>query len=457
MRRPGTIGRLVSLVPFVTLGLGTLGLALGMISPARAADGAPEAWVLPSSGIVDGVLAGYLTEGIAKAAREGANVVVVKLNTPGGSLAATETITSAFLEAPLPVIVWVAPAGGRAASAGTFITLSANLSWMAPGTNIGAATPVAGTGEDIEGAMGEKVLNDAIAKITAIAQARGRPVDWAVSTVEEAASYSAEEAVAAGAVDGLASTIEEVLAAADGRVVRVADGREVTLATAAATPVEVPMNPFQQFLHLLSDPNIAFILFTIGFYGIFFELQNPNFVSGIIGAIALLLAFIGFGSLPLNIAGLLLIAFGSILLLLETQIASHGLLSIGAVVSVALGASALYTEPGTPTAPDVAVALPVILVVVGMTAAFAVVITTVTIRSRRMEQSPVLVGSLRIVGAGGKVARPIDPVGSILAVGEEWTARTVDGRPMPRGTPVRVVRQDGLTLFVETAEEAPKS
>ena len=414
MRRLVAFARLLPLVP---LGLGTIGLVLGAVSPVRAQDGAREAWILPTTGVVDGVMAGYLADGVAKAAREGAEVVVVKLNTPGGSLDATQRITGAFLEASVPVIVWVAPAGGRAASAGTFITLSANLSWMAPGTNIGAASPISSTGEDIGGTLGEKVKNDAIANISAIAQARGRPVAWAASTVSDAKSYSAAEAV----------------------------------------PVEVPMNPLQALLHLLSDANVAFVLFTIGFYGLIFEVQNPNFATGIIGAIAILLAFIGFGSLPLNVAGLLLVALGLVLVVLETQITSHGLLSVGAVICVALGAAALYTEPGSPTAPDVSVALPVILVVVGMTAAFAVLITTVAFRARHARLSPILVGSLRVVGEGGKVARPIDPVGSVLAVGEEWSARSVDGHPIARGVPVRVIRQDGLTLYVEPADAAPAS
>jgi membrane-bound serine protease (ClpP class) len=452
MRRLGIAARLLAAVP---LGLGILGLALGAVAPTQAADGAAEAWVLPTTGVVDGVMAGYLADGIAGAGAEGAEAVVVKLNTPGGSLDATQRITSSLLEAEIPVIVWVAPAGGRAASAGTFITLAAHLAWMAPGTNIGAASPVSSDGSDIGGTLGEKVTNDAIANITAIAEARGRPVDWAVSTVKEARSYSAAEAVAAGAVDGIAATIEEVLAAADGRTVELADGREVVLATANAVPVEVPMNPFQAFLHLLSDPNIAFILFTIGFYGLIFELQNPNFVTGIIGAIALLLAFIGFGSLPLNVAGLLLIALGMVLVLLETQVTSHGLLAIGAVICVALGAAALYTAPGSPTAPDVAVALPVIITVVGLTSAFAILITVVAYQSRHAPQSPVLVGSLRITGESGKVARPIDPVGSVVAAGEEWTARSATGRAIPRGAAVRVVRQDGLTLYVEPADAVP--
>jgi membrane-bound serine protease (ClpP class) len=452
LRRLATLARLLPLVP---LGLGTVGLVLGAVAPARAADGSGEAWVLPTTGVVDAVMAGYLSDGVAKAAREGAEVVVVKLNTPGGSLDATQQITSTFLEADLPVIVWVAPAGGRAASAGTFITLSANLAWMAPGTNIGAASPISSSGEDIGGTLGEKVKNDAIANITAIAQARGRPVDWAVSTVSEAKSYSAEEAVAAGAVDGIAATIEEVLREADGRTVTVAGGQAVTLATADAVPVEMPLNPLQGFLHLLSDPNIAFILFTIGFYGLIFEVQNPNLATGIIGAICIVLAFIGFGSLPLNVAGLLLIGLGGVLVLLETQVTSHGLLAIGAVICVALGAAALYTEPGTPTAPDVSVALPVLLTVVVTTGVFAALITIVAYRTRHAPQSPVLVGSLQVVGQGGKVARPIDPVGSVLAVGEEWTARSSDGRAIPRGASIRVVRVDGLTLYVEPADAAP--
>src|SRR5829696_8219859 len=179
--------------------LGVLFLVLA--GGARGAQ--PQVVVLTATGVVDNVLANYLAEGVA-----GAAAVVVQVNTPGGSLDATQRITSAFLEADVPVIVWVTPAGGRAASAGTFITLAANLSYMAPGTNIGAASPVGGGGEDIGGTLGEKVRNDAIANITAIAEARDRPVEWAVATVEDASSYSASAAVAAGAVDGIAASID---------------------------------------------------------------------------------------------------------------------------------------------------------------------------------------------------------------------------------------------------------
>ena len=281
--------------------LGTL--VAGAAGLARGADG--DVIVLTATGTVDNVMAGYLDEGIRQAAASGAPAVVVRLNTPGGSLDATQKITSALLEAPVPAIVWITPSGGRAASAGTFITLAANLAYMAPGTNIGAASPVGSNGEDIEGTLGEKVKNDAIANMTSIAEARGRPVAWAVSTVDEAKSYTASEAVAAGAVDGIAATLDEVLRQANGQQVNV-NGTTRTLDVAGAGVEEMGMNPLQGLLHLLSDPNIAFVLFTIGLYGLLFELQNPNFVTGILGALAIILAFIGFGSLPLNLAGLML-------------------------------------------------------------------------------------------------------------------------------------------------------
>jgi membrane-bound serine protease (ClpP class) len=217
------------------------------------------------------------------------------------------------------------------------------------------------------------------------------------------------------------------------------------------------MNPLQGFLHLLADPNIAFILFTIGFYGLFFELQNPNFVTGILGAIALLLAFIGFGSLPLNVVGLLLIGLAIVMFVLELTVTSHGLLTIGGLVCFVLGAAAMYTEPASPTGPDVQVAWPVIGVMAAMTAAFMAVILTAAVRSRRMALVPIGLGGgsggTVPAGTAGEVRRSLDPVGSVYAQGEEWTARSVDGARLDRGTNVQVVGQEGLTLLV--AREQP--
>lgn len=415
---------------------------------ARAAN--PTVVVLTATGTVDSVMASYLAGGIAGAENDGASAVVIQLDTPGGSLDSMQTIVSALLEAKLPTIVWVAPAGGRAASAGTFITLAANLAFMAPATEIGAASPVDSSGQTITGTEGQKVLNDAVAKITAIAEERHRNVAWAVSTVTSAKSSPASEAVSVGAVDGIAASLDAVLAAATGRQVTVG-GQTVTLDLAGATVTSAAMNPFQSFLHLLSDPNVAFILFTIGFYGLLAEVWHPNFVTGILGGLSIILAFIGFGSLPLNVAGLLLIGLGILLFSLEATVTSHGLLAIGGLAAFALGASALYTAPVNPAEPFVAVALPLILTTTATTAAFMGLIAWAAIRSRQMASPTSLVGGAAgpPVGSVVTVRRPLEPRGSIHAAGEEWTARTADGQAVPRGESVRVVGMDGLTVVVQ--------
>ncbi|MGZ8502224.1 MAG: NfeD family protein [Candidatus Limnocylindrales bacterium] len=438
----------------VIAGAALLGGLLSIAGNAQAAGGG-EVRVLPTTGIVDNVMAGYLADGIARANRDGAVAVVIELDTPGGSLEATKHIVSTLLEAPLPIIVWVAPAGGYAASAGTFITLAAHAAYMAPGTRIGAATPVGGQGEDIPGALGQKVLNDSIAFITSIAETRGRPIAWAVATVKDARSSSASEAVAVGAVDGIVASLDELRAAVGVRTVSVR-GTAVTLSLEGVTFAEQPMNPLQAFIHLLSDPNIAFILFMIGFYGLFFELQNPNFVTGIVGALAIILAFIGFGSLPLNVAGLILLGLGLVLFALEATVTSHGLLGIGGLICFVLGASALYTEPG-PFEPDVGIGLPLLVVATATTALFMALIVISAIRTRAMGGSAGMVGVSLAPGFPGEVRSPLEPIGSIYAAGEEWSARAVDDRPLRRGTPVRVVRIDGLTLVVEPDQSQSSS
>jgi membrane-bound serine protease (ClpP class) len=453
--------RLAPFVFLLPLALGALemlaatGVAAQEASPsASAAPSEPPAGsdvvVLTATGIVDNVMAGYLAEGVAHAEREGAEAVVIELNTPGGSLDATQRIVSTLLDAPLPTIVWVTPSGARAASAGTFITLAGHIALMAPGTNIGAATPVGGGGEDIEGDLGQKVLNDAVASIRSIAETRGRNADWAEETVRDARSSTASEALEVGAIDGIAASMDEVIAFAHGKTVTV-NGQPETLDLTGATVDELGMNPFQEFLHLLSDPNISFILFTIGFYGILFELQNPNFVTGILGALAIILAFIGFGSLPLNVAGLLLIVLAMILIGLELSVTSHGLLGLGGIVCFALGASALFTQPGDPFEPLVRVATPVVATTTVTAGILLVLIVAFAVRTRDMPAPAGLVGSSAAVAPGvtGVVRRSIEPVGSVYLAGEEWSARTADGQPLERGIPVRVVATDGLTVIVE--------
>lgn len=431
------------------------GLALLLVGATQAKEGTPQVYVLPTSGIVDHVMAGYLHDGFAKAAAEGFSAVVVKLDTPGGELGATDAIVQSILDAPLPVITWVAPPGARAASAGTFITIAGHVAVMAPGTRIGAAAAISGTGEDLPETLAAKVKEDTLAMLRAIKELRpSRNTDWAFTTVTEAKSYTAGEALAAGGIDGIAGSIEEVLAFVDGRTVTV-QGQPVTLALSGAQVSELPLNVQQSFLRFLADPNIAFILFTLGFYGLLFELQNPNFVTGIVGAIAILLSVIGFGSLPLNIGGLLLITLGIVLFVLEFTVTSHGLLTVGGIACFVLGALALYTEPTLPDAPDVSVALPVLVTMTAMTALFMALIVFAAVRTRRMRTADGLIGAGLPADTVGEVRRPLTPIGSVYAGGEEWTAKTPDDRPLERGTPVRILRQEGLTLVVEPSEPAP--
>jgi membrane-bound serine protease (ClpP class) len=422
--------------------LGVLSLAL----PARAVS--PGAiLVVPTTGVVDGVMADYLTSSLNGAAEAQAAAVIIELNTPGGSLDSTQEIVTALLSSRVPTIVWVAPAGGFAASAGTFITLAANLSYMAPGTRIGAASPIDSSGNDIPGTLGEKVKNDTIAWVTSIAQVRHRPVDWAVATVQSASSSSANDAVAKGAVDGIAASVQEVIAQANGKTVQVA-GADVVLALADAPVEQAVSNPFAGILGLLIDPNVAFLLFVVGGLALLFELQNPNLLTGIFGVVAIALAAVGFANLPVDVAGLFLIAIGLIMFALEPAIPSHGLLTIAGVIALVLGGSTLYTQAGQ-FGPAIRVAVPLLAVAAATGAAFGILITTTAIRTRRMASPRGAPSASVPIGATGEVRNPLRPIGSVYVDGEEWSARTADERPLERGTPVHVVRTDGLTVVVE--------
>jgi membrane-bound serine protease (ClpP class) len=443
----GTVLFLLAL-PAAAIGPGSLGPGSG-----------PVVMVLHATGVVDGAMAGYIAGGVASAGDQGLTAVVVKLDTPGGSLDAMNQITTALLESKVPVIVWVAPAGGKAASAGTFITLAGNLAFMASGTSIGAASPVDSSGGDITGTEGLKVRNYAISAITAIAEARGRPVNWAVDAVANARASSAEEAVSLKVVDGIADTLADVLAAADGRTVTVAGGATLTLALQGAQPAviqEAPMNPALSLFHLLSDPNIAFVLFVIGLGGLLLEFINPSIVAGITGSICLVLAFIGFGSLPLNVGGLVLVAIGLVLFVLETQITSHGLLTLGGIVAFVLGAGAVYTRPMDATSPLVQVAWPVTAVVALTMAALMAGVAWVAVRVRTMPAPTGGVSAHMVPGVAGVVEAPINPLGTVLLASEAWSARSADGSPLARGCRVRLVHLDGLTAVVtpETADLA---
>jgi membrane-bound serine protease (ClpP class) len=426
--------------------------ALLLAGTVHASDGQPRVAVLHASGVVDQVLAGYIHDGLARAASDGDAAALITIDTPGGDLTATHQIVQTLLSAPLPVIVWVGPAGARAASAGTYITLAANLAVMADGARMGAATPIDSSGGDIGGTLGEKILQDTEAMLRSISDSRQRNYEFALTTVTESKAYTADEWLAAGSIDGLAPTPEAAIALANGKTVTVG-GQSVVLNLLDAEQVDLSMNPLQGLLHLVSDPNVAFILFTLGFYGLLFELQNPNFVTGTLGAIAIVLAFIGFGSLPLNIAGLLLMGIGIVLFIFDLHVTNHGLPTVAGLVAFALGASALYTQTGDPVGPAVHVALPVIVTMVVITGLFMGLIVWAAMKTRGMTTAQGLIGAGLPANAVGEVRRPLAPIGSVYAGGEEWTARTADEKPLDRGTPVRILRQEGLTLVVEPTDK----
>jgi membrane-bound serine protease (ClpP class) len=423
---------------------------------AVAAPAGPEVVVVPTSGVVDDVMADHVAGAIHRAESDGAAAVIIQLDTLGGSEDAMLRIDAA-LHSKIPTIVWVGPSGAKAASAGTFITLSANLAYMAPSTNIGAASPVAAGGADIAATYGQteadKVMNDAIATMRSIAQERHPDaVAWAVSTVEQAKSYTAQEAVDAHAVNGIANSIDDVLNQIGTKTVTTSAG-SVTINTKGATTVTIGEDPIQWFLHALDDPNIAFILLVIGVLCVLIEFFHPTLLMGLLGAGSLALAFYGAGNLPLNILGVVLVVLGIFMLVFESTVPSHGLLTVGGLASFLVGAVAFYGSPG-PYLPGVAVAWPIVITMTVAAALYGLVLVRTLLQMRHLAvpAGSGMVGTVKVVGQTGEVQADLLPTGTVYVGGESWTARTSNGQSVARGSHVRVIRQEGLTLIVERVE-----
>jgi membrane-bound serine protease (ClpP class) len=425
-------------------------------SPVVGAPDGPKVVVLPTSGVVDDVMANYIAGGVRQAEADGAAAVIIQLDTLGGSEDAMMSIV-ASLHAKVPTIVWVGPSGAKAASAGTFITLAGNLAYMAPSTNIGAASPVAFGGGDIAATYGQteaaKVLNDAVATIRAIAQERHPlAVDWAATTVAKAQSYSAQEALAAHGIDGIAASLDEVLSQAEGQTVTVG-GAQVVVHTKGATTVTIGEDLIQSILHGLDDPNIAFILLVLGVLCVAVEFFHPTLLMGLIGAFALVLSFYGSGSLPLNWLGVALVILGIVMFVLEPSVPSHGLLTVGGLVSFVVGAVAFYGAPG-PYLPAATVAWPIIATMAAAAAAYGLILVRTLMRMRHMAvpAGSGMVGTVDVVGMTGVIEKDLAPLGTVYVAGESWSAKLVGAGSSSRGTRVRVVRKDGLTLIVEPVE-----
>jgi membrane-bound serine protease (ClpP class) len=351
-------------------------------------------------------------------------------------------IVQRILNAEVPVVIYVAPTGARAASAGVFITMAGHVAAMAPATNIGAAHPVAlGGGVDKESLR--KIENDAAAFIRTVALERGRNADWAEKAVRQSVSVTEREAVRLKIVDLIADSIPDLLSKIDGRSVKTTKGA-VTLATRGATVVAIEIGFRDRFLNVITDPNVAYILMMLGMLGLFFELSNPGVIlPGVVGGISLILAFFAFQSLPLNFAGLLLILLGIVLFIAEIKIVSHGVLAIGGTIAMALGSLMLFDAPEA----GFRISWWLVLTTVGATAAALFVAMTAGVRALTR---PPMLGAQAMVGATGVARGALAPEGQVSVAGEIWRA-AAEGEAVEDGAPVRVVGVDGLTLKVVKA------
>jgi membrane-bound serine protease (ClpP class) len=419
--------------------------ALSAPTPAVAAP-APVA-VMEMEGAITPITVRLVGTAVERAQAERAQALVLQLDTPGGLERSMRSIVQIILSSEVPVIVYVGPTGARAASAGVFITMAAHVAAMAPATNIGAAHPVAVGGGASDKEMLKKVENDAAAFVRSIATERGRNVEWAEKAVRSSVSATEREAVKLRIVDLVADSIPDLLVKIDGRTVKTAKG-VVTLQTKDAPVKKIEIRFRDRFLALITDPNVAYVLMMVGMLGLFFELSNPgSILPGVLGGISLILAFFAFQSLPINWAGLLLILFGVILLIAEIKVVSHGILTIGGVISMLLGSMMLYDAPEAGSA--LRISWWVIVPAVGSTA--GLVIFALSYGVRALYRTPTT-GASGMVGERAVARTPLAPAGQVAIGGELWQAVAQNG-PVAVGEPVTVVGVDGLTLTVAKKPE----
>ncbi len=416
-------------------------LILGMAGAAwlAAAGAAGPVVRLEVRGIIDSVTAQYIDRGLTAAEEQNAELVVLTLDTPGGLDTSMRRITQRLLAARVPVAVYVSPAGARAASAGTFIAFAANLLALAPGTNLGAAHPV-----DLQGkSAAEKITNDAAAYLESLARLRGRPVAWARQAVVASASVEAQAALRLGVADVVCSNLDELLDRLDGRTVHTAAGDRV-LHVRGERLETLPMRWPAKFLHALADPNLSYILFLLGIYGLIYELMSPGAIlPGVVGAIAIILALLGFDSLPISLAGILLLALGAVLLGLEWVVVSHGILAAGGLLALVLGSFMMFPSP----LPAFRVAWPVLAGMLSVSAAYVALVLWVIFRQRRRRA---VSGVESLVGRTGTV-KAITPDGVLVHVeGDDWLA-TPEVSGLAVGDRVEVVAVEGLRLQIKGA------
>ncbi len=424
------------ILPFFIIIIAVFSIGL-CIHPTHA--GQESTLVIELEGSINPGTAQFVIKGLNRAEASKYSLVIIRLDTPGGLDSSMRSIVKAILNSSVPVVVYVAPRGARAASAGVMITVAAHIAAMAPQTNIGAAHPVSADGKDINKTMSEKVVNDMVAYVRSIAKERGRNQEWVEKAIRESVSITADVAVREKVVDLVARDIDDLLVLLDGREIVLNKGK-VTLKTKGLQLVYVTPGWRDRVLNTISNPNIAYILMMIGMAGLYFELSHPGAIfPGVVGAISLILAFFAFQTLPVNYAGLLLIALAIIFFIAEIKVSSYGLLSVAGLISLILGSVMLFE--------NVRVSLELMMPTVILIGGFFVGIAFLAFRAYKGKPTSGMEG---LIGETGVVEDIINPVGLIFAHGEYWKASSSE--VIEQGEKVRIIGSKGLELIVKKVE-----
>jgi len=415
-----------------------LAVALSVLAQSKDST-APHVDLIAIDGSINPAVDDYIREAIARAKANGARALIIQMDTPGGLLNSTRTIVKEMLGAQVPVMIWVGPSGAGAGSAGVFITMAAHVAAMAPGTNIGAAHPVAGGGQEVKGVMGEKIENFTASFGESIAQKRGRNAEWAIEAVRKSVAITESEALKKNVIDIVAKDLDDLLKQADGRKVDL-DGKAHVLALKDVKIDRHEMSLKQKVLNTLADPNIAYLLMMAGLLGLYMEFSHPGVIfPGVAGAICLLLALASFQLLPLNYAGLALIALGIALLVAEAFLPSFGVLGIGGIISLGLGSLLLFDTENS----DLAVDRSIVFTVVATVGAIMLALSYLVFKSQKLTPT---MGMDGLIGEIGDVRGKLGPVGKIFVHGEYWNAEA--DTEIDVGERVEVIGYQGMRLKV---------
>jgi membrane-bound serine protease (ClpP class) len=423
-------------------------MAFGVSVVAQTNDSAtPHVDLIVIDGSINPAVDDFIRESIARAKSNGARALIIQLDTPGGLLSSTRTIVKELLSAEVPIMVYVAPSGAGAGSAGVFITMAAHIAAMAPATNIGAAHPVAGGGQEVKGVMGEKIENFTASFSETIAQKRGRNTEWAIEAVRKSVSITETDALKKNVIDVIAKNLDDLLSQADGRKVDL-DGRMTTLSLKQVNVVRHEMTLKQKIVNAIADPNIAYMLLMAGILGLYMEFSNPGVLfPGITGAICLVMALISLQLLSFNYAGLFLIILGIALLVGEAFMPSFGILGIGGVISLALGSFLLFDTPNS----DLTIDGTIVYTAVATMASLVLAIGYLVFRSQKARPT---LGMDGLIGKIGEVRATLNPSGKVFVHGEYWNAQTQADGPIDVGDKVQIIGYEGMNLKVKRLQES---